>query len=470
MTDAGFTIASARAAFDAGELTPQRLYDFYKNRIKREDAFNAYRNTDEFVFMPPQGREASPVAGIPYAAKDNMLVTGTVATGGSKILETYRSAYNATAIAKLKAAGAQLLGKTNMDEFAMGSSGENSAYGVVRNPRDPSRVPGGSSAGSAAAVAADLCVFALGSDTGGSIRQPASLCGVVGLKPTYGRVSRHGLIAMASSLDQIGPLTKTVKDAALVLAEIAGPDHFDATTVPQSVPNYADTLGQDVAGLRVGIPKEYFGEGLAPEVRDRVQAAIASLQRQGAQLVDISLPHSEYALAVYYIVMPSEVSANLSRFDGIRYGHSTRSADSLLEVYTKSRAEGFGPEPTRRIMLGAYALSAGYFDAYYLKAQRVRALIRQDFDHAFKRCDIIAGPTSPTVAFTLGEKSDDPLAMYLSDIYTVPVNLAGVPAISVPAGVGAQSGLPVGVQLIGPPWGEARVLNAAWHIEHELSA
>lgn len=467
MNDLGFTIASARKDIESGELTPERLFAHYQKRIEKEnDTLNAYRNAD-FAFVPRE-LETSVLSGIPYALKDNMLVAGTVATGGSKILEHYTSAYDATVYKKLNAAGAQLLGKTNLDEFAMGSSGENSAYGVVRNPRDTNRVPGGSSAGSAAAVAGDLCVFALGSDTGGSIRQPASLCGVVGLKPTYGRVSRHGLMAMASSLDQIGPITKTVRDAAHVLGVIAGPDQFDSTTVPRDVPDYLETIEHSIEGLRVGVPKEYFGEGLSPEVNERVQAAIESLKQRGAIITPISLPHSQYALAVYYIVQPCEVSANLARYDGIRYGYHSKKAENLLEVYTKSRAGGFGPEVIRRIMLGAYALSAGYFDAYYLKAQKVRALIRKDFDNAFEHVDVIIGPTSPTTAFTIGEKSDDPLAMYLSDIYTVPVNLAGVPAISVPCGVGAQSGMPVGVQLIGGMFQEATLLRAAWHIEQAL--
>lgn len=468
MTD-GYTIASAREALNSGHLTPERLYEHYRRRIAEHDgALNAFRNTEEFAFAP-YAQDTSPLSGIPCALKDNMLVRGTVATGGSKILEHYRSSYDATVVEKLKVSGAQLLGKTNMDEFAMGSSGENSAYGPVRNPRDITRVPGGSSAGSAAAVAGDLCVFALGSDTGGSIRQPAALCGIVGLKPTYGRVSRYGLMAMASSLDQIGPLTKTVHDAAAVLTGIAGHDHLDATTVVRDVPDYTEDLSRDIAGLRIGVPKEYFGEGLSAEVRESVEQGIAALEKRGATIVEVSLPHSQYALAVYYIVMPCEVSANLARLDGIRYGHSTKHAENLLEVYTKSRAEGFGPEPVRRIMLGTYALSAGYFDAYYVKAQKVRALIRRDFEHAFERCDVIVGPTSPTVAFKLGERSEDPLAMYLSDIYTVPVNLAGVPAVSVPVKPGRDSGLPVGLQLIGPMWGERMILNVAWHVENELS-
>ncbi|MCC6934435.1 MAG: Asp-tRNA(Asn)/Glu-tRNA(Gln) amidotransferase subunit GatA [Candidatus Yanofskybacteria bacterium] len=467
MKDFGYTIASAREAFLSGTLTPERLFEHYQRRIAEQNGtLNAYRSVD-FSYAD-HGRDASILAGIPYALKDNMLVGGTIATAGSKILERYVSAYDSTVYAKLRSGGAQLLGKTNMDEFAMGSSGENSAYGVVRNPWDTDRVPGGSSAGSAAAVAADLCVFSLGSDTGGSIRQPAAMCGVVGLKPTYGRVSRHGLMAMASSLDQIGPFTKTVEDAALVLGAIAGPDPLDSTTVPHDVPDYVAEMNGDMTGVRVGVPKEYFGEGLSAEVRERVEGGIRALERAGAEIVEVSLPHSAYALAVYYIVQPSEVSANLARYDGIRYGHSASDADTLLEVYTKSRAQGFGPEPLRRIMLGTYALSAGYFDAYYLRAQKVRALIRQDFDRAFERVDVIVGPTSPTVAFKIGEKSDDPLAMYLSDIYTVPVNLAGVPALSVPCGLGAASGLPVGFHIIGDMFREGMVLRVARHIEHAV--
>jgi aspartyl-tRNA(Asn)/glutamyl-tRNA(Gln) amidotransferase subunit A len=466
--DFGFTIQKAREAFTSDELTPERLFEHYGRRIAEHNGdLNAYRSTD-FSFVP-QGADASVLTGIPYALKDNMLVRGTVATSGSRILENYISSYDATVTKKLAASGAQLLGKTNMDEFAMGSSGENSAYGIIRNPWDRTRVPGGSSAGSAAAVAADLCVFALGSDTGGSIRQPAAHCGIVGLKPTYGRVSRHGLMAMASSLDQIGPFTKTVHDAALVLQAIAGQDHLDSTTVSRDVPDYAAGLTGDITGLRVGVPKEYFGEGLAPEVKAQVEKGIEVLRSRGATIHEISLPHSAYALAVYYIVMPCEVSANLSRFDGIRYGYSSPDAANLLEVYTKSRAQGFGSEPLRRIMLGAYALSAGYFDAYYVKAQKVRALIRRDFDRAFEQVDVIAGPTSPTTAFKIGEKSDDPLAMYLSDIYTVPVNLAGVPAVSVPCGVGAESGMPVGLQLIGKMFDEQTILKAAYNVEQGLA-
>lgn len=464
MNEQGYTIAGLRKAFAKKETSPREVFEHYRARIDKENGrLNAFRSLSDG--FSPVVRESSSLAGIPYAAKDNMLVTGGVTTAGSRILENYVGSYDATVIARLKAGDAQLLGKTNMDEFAMGSSGENSAYGVVRNPHDTSRVPGGSSAGSAAAVAGDLCVFSLGSDTGGSIRQPAALCGVVGLKPTYGRVSRHGLIALASSLDQIGPFTKTVRDAAEVLNVIAGDDHFDSTTAPQPVPDYTEDLERGVAGMRIGVPKEYFGTGLDPEVKDRVMAALDGLADAGAEIVDVSLPHSPYALAVYYIVLPCEASANLARFDGIRYGLSVKSADTILDVYTKSRAKGFGAEPTRRIMLGTYALSAGYFDAYYLQAQKVRALVRKDFDEAFRGVDVIAGPTSPTVAFKLGEKSADPLSMYLSDVYTVPANLAGIPGISVPCGAGAQSGLPVGLQFTGPMFGEPAILRAAAAVE-----
>lgn len=465
MSDMGYTIQTAREAFERGSETPESLFAHYRKRIEEHNTtLGAFRNIDEFSFSPQHNAQGS-LSGIPYALKDNMLVRGTVATGGSRILEHYRSAYHATVVERLMATGAQLLGKTNMDEFAMGSSGENSAYEVARNPHDTTRVAGGSSSGSASAVAGDLCVFALGSDTGGSIRQPAALCGVVGLKPTYGRVSRHGLMAMASSLDQIGPLTKTVHDAAVVFDAISGHDVLDSTTAPQGATDTVSGLERSIEGLRIGIPKEYFGEGLSDEVRARVQESIDRLKGAGAVVHEISLPNSQAALAVYYIVMPCEVSANLSRFDGIRYGYSAGDAGSLYEVYARSRGQGFGAEPLRRIMLGAYALSAGYFDAYYLKAQKVRALIRQDFDRAFEAVDVIVGPTTPTTAFRLGEKTDDPLAMYLSDIYTVPVNLAGVPAISVPCGMGGESGLPVGLQVIAPMFGEDRLLNVAWHVE-----
>lgn len=459
--DYGHDIRSLKKAFAKKETSPREVFALYRERIK-DEKYNAFLSTEgEFVSYES---ESSALAGIPYAAKDNMLVMGQKCTAGSKILENYRASYDGTVIKRLGDADAQLLGKTNLDEFAMGSSGENSAFGAVKNPLDVTRVPGGSSAGSAAAVAGDLCVFALGSDTGGSVRLPAALCGIVGLKPTYGRVSRHGLIALASSLDQISTFTKTVHDAAEVLNVIAGEDRLDSTTAPIVAPDFTEGLDGGVKGLRIGVPDELFGAGLSPEVKDQVMKAINGLEKMGAEVLKISLPHVSYAVAVYYIVMPCEASANLARYDGIRYGLSSR-ADSLLEVYTKSRGHGFGSEPTRRIMLGTYALSAGYFDAYYLQAQKVRALIRKDYDEAFERVDIIAHPTSPTVAFKLGEKSDDPLSMYLSDVYTISANLTGQPAVSVSAGLGVESGLPTGIQLTGRMFDEATILRTATAVE-----
>ncbi|MEK7194868.1 MAG: Asp-tRNA(Asn)/Glu-tRNA(Gln) amidotransferase subunit GatA [Patescibacteria group bacterium] len=468
----GHTIRSAHDGITKGDFTTKDLRAEYLAKIKNHNPeLNVYLSVFDENTLTTKPSTLNPdamLAGIPCAIKDNTLIEGTITTGGSKILENYTAAYDATVISKLKNAGVTFLGKTNLDEFAMGSSTENSAYGPTKNPLDPTRVPGGSSGGSAAAVAGDLAVFALGSDTGGSIRQPAALCGVVGLKPSYGRVSRHGLIAMASSLDQIGPLTKNVEDAAIVLNAIAGHDKFDSTTVPDEVPDFTAGLNGDIKGLRVGVPKEYFGEGLSAEVREKVLEGIEALKKRGAEIIDISLPYSEYALAAYYIVMPCEVSANLARLDGIRYGHSTRNAENFLEVYTKSRAEGFGPEPRRRIMLGAYALSSGYYDAYYLRAQKVRALIRRDFEEAFKNVDVIVGPTSPTTAFKIGDKSSDPLSMYLADIYTVAINLAGVPAISVPCGLGKETNLPVGFQIIGKMFDEETILRAAYALEQEI--
>lgn len=469
----GHTISSVREGIKNGIFSAESLRTEYVAKIRdRNPKLNAYLSIFDENLLTTNPSTLNPdamLAGIPCAIKDNTLIEGTITTAGSKILENYTAAYDATVISKLKRAGVAFLGKTNLDEFAMGSSTENSAYGPTKHPLDPTRVPGGSSGGSAAAVAADLAVFALGSDTGGSIRQPAALCGVVGLKPSYGRVSRHGLIAMASSLDQIGPLTKNVEDAAIVLNTIAGHDKFDSTTVPHEVPDFTAGLNDDINGLRVGVPKEYFGEGLSVEVREKVEEGIQALKKRGAEIVNISLPYSEYALAAYYIVMPCEVSANLSRLDGIRYGHSTSKASNLLEVYTKSRAEGFGSEPRRRIMLGTYALSSGYYDAYYLRAQKVRALIRRDFEEAFKNVDVIVGPTSPTTAFKIGDKSSDPLSMYLADIYTVAINLAGVPAISVPCGLGKESNLPVGFQIIGKMFDETTILRAAYALEQEIN-
>ena len=427
-----------------------------------------------------------PLTGIPAAIKDNMLVQGVKCTASSRILENYVAAYDATVVTKLKHAGAVILGKTSNDEFAMGSSGENSAFKVTRNPVDPERVPGGSSAGSAAAVAAHETIYALGSDTGGSIRQPAALCGVVGMKPTYGSVSRYGLIAMSSGLDVIGPLTKSVEDARMVFEVIKGKDPMDATTVDHNSPQPPLTLRgggvESLEGLKVGVPKEYFVEGMDKETETRVREAIAQLEKLGAEVVEISLPHSSYALAVYYVLQPAEVSANLSRYDGIRYGHSVlrpspdlasaRSpsplgrgkGEGLYEVYAKSRGEGFGPEPKRRIMIGTYVLSAGYADAYYKKAQAVRTLVKRDFDAAFSKVDCIATPTTPTPAWPIGEKMDDPLSMYLADIYTVSANIAGIPGISVPCG--KAHGLPVGLQILVPQLHEEVLLRTASAYEH----
>ncbi|MFZ5451808.1 MAG: Asp-tRNA(Asn)/Glu-tRNA(Gln) amidotransferase subunit GatA [Thermodesulfobacteriota bacterium] len=409
------------------------------------------------------GGEGAPLTGVPLALKDVLVTKGLRTTCGSKILENFVPPFDATVCARLRSAGAVFLGKVNMDEFAMGSSTENSAFGTTCNPWNREYIPGGSSGGSAAAVAADLCLGSLGSDTGGSIRQPACHCGVVGLKPTYGLVSRYGLVAYASSLDQIGPLTKEVRDAALLLNCIAGYDHRDSTSVDQAVPDYLAGLGREIKGLKIGVPKEYFGEGLDPEVAAAVQAALKTLEGLGAVLVEVSLPHTEYAVAVYYVVAVAEASSNLARYDGVKYGLRVEGRN-LLEMYGATRTKGFGAEVRRRIMLGTYALSAGYYDAYYRKASQVRALIRGDFDRAFQECDLVATPVSPTPAFRLGEKLDDPLTMYLSDIFTISANLAGVPGISVPCGF-SGTGLPIGLQLMGPPFGEAVLLQAAYALE-----
>ena len=410
------------------------------------------------------GEGVTPLTGIPIALKDNLCTTGVKTTCASKMLEGFIPPYDATVVERLRAQGAVFVGKTNMDEFAMGSSNENSAFGVTRNPWDRTRIPGGSSGGSAAAVAADECAGALGSDTGGSIRQPAACCGVTGLKPTYGRVSRYGLVAFASSLDQIGPLTKDVTDCALMMNAIAGHDPLDSTSADVACPDLTAGLGRGVRGLRVGVPKEYFIPGMDRSVEDAVKAAIAALEREGAIPVDVSLPHTEYAVAVYYLLATAEAGSNLARYDGVRYGHRAKAPDDLIDLYVRSRAEGFGPEVKRRIMLGTYALSSGYYDAYYAKAQRVRTLIKRDFDRAFERADVIATPTAPTPAFRLGEKTQDPLQMYLSDIFTISVNLAGVPALSMPCGFSPE-GLPIGLQLIGKTFDEETVLRAAFAYE-----
>ncbi|MFC1990629.1 Asp-tRNA(Asn)/Glu-tRNA(Gln) amidotransferase subunit GatA [Chloroflexota bacterium] len=405
----------------------------------------------------------NPLTGIPIIIKDNMCTKGIRTSCSSKMLENFVPPYNATVVEKLNDCGAVMVGKANMDEFAMGSSTENSALFVTRNPWDLSRVPGGSSGGSAASVAAGEAICALGSDTGGSIRQPAGFCSVVGLKPTYGRVSRYGLVAFASSLDQIGPLTQDVTDCALVLNAIAGYDRRDSTSVPSDVPDYTRCLTVDLKGLRIGVPGEYFVEGMQAEVSTAMRAAIGKLEELGARVDwEVSLPSTSYALAVYYIIAPSEASANLARYDGVKYGFSYQ-ADSMWESMEKTRENGFGPEVKRRIMLGTYALSAGYYDAYYLKAQKVRTLIRREFDQAFEKYDALVTPTSPTVPFKIGEKVDDPLQMYLSDVCTLPINIAGVPAISVPAGF--ADGLPIGMQIIGKPFAEETILKVAYAYE-----
>lgn len=412
-----------------------------------------------------------PLLGVPIGMKDLLNVKGQPCTCGSKILKGYIAPYDATVVAKLRAAGAVILGRMNMDEFAMGGSTENSAYQPTRNPWDLSRVPGGSSGGSAAAVAADEALATLGSDTGGSIRQPAGFCGCVGLKPTYGRVSRFGLTAFASSLDQIGPLTKTVKDSALLLSAISGRDEMDSTSLDAPVPDYAALLGGDLKGLRLGLPKEYFIKGLDPEVEERVRAAVAKCRELGAEIVDISLPHSQYAVAVYYIIATAEASANLARFDGVRYGLRVDGEDPI-DQYGKTRAAGFGQEVKRRIILGTYVLSSGYHDAYYLRGQKVRTLIRRDFESAFKQCDAILTPVAPTAAYKLGEQINDPLKMYLGDIFTIPVNLAGICGLNVPCGFTSEK-LPVGLHIIGPALREDVILKVGhayeqatpWHLQ-----
>lgn len=404
--------------------------------------------------------EIGPLKGVAVAIKDNICTKGMQTTCGSRILHNYKAQYDATAVERLNAAGAVIVGKTNMDEFAMGSSNESSAFGTVKNPWDITRVPGGSSGGSAAAVASGVVRAALGSETGGSVRQPASLCGVVGFKPTYGRISRYGLVAFASSLDNIGIFGQNCKDVARVLGVIAGRDERDATSADVAVADYSALLNNDIDGKRIGIPRALFGEGLDDEVRRSVERSIDDFETLGADIVDIDLPHAKYGIAVYYIIATAEASSNLARYDGVRYGFRAEEADELRKMYFKTREEGFGAEVKRRIMLGTYVLSSGYYDAYYSKAQKVRALVKEDYAKAFAKCDAILTPTSPSVAFKIGERSDDPLAMYLSDIYTVSANLAGVPAISVPCGL-SKNKLPIGTQLIGNYWSEGLLLNLA---------
>lgn len=464
------TIDNTRAAIADHRTTAAAIAESYFTKIEAEDAGigafltlskdRAMQKAREIDALAAKNHALPPLAGVPVGVKDVMVTCGVRTTAGSKVLNNYIPPYDGTAVARLEAAGAVLLGKMNCDEFAMGSSNENSAYRPVRNPRDLTRVPGGSSGGSAAAVAAGLAVATLGSDTGGSIRQPASFCGVVGLMPTFGRVSRYGLIAFASSLDHIGPLTNTVKDAALILGVIAGRDPMDSTSADIPVPDYVAELAKPVHGLRLGVPEEYFGEGLDPEVRAAVEAAIQKLAQLGCEIVPISLPHTQFAIPAYYVIATAEASSNLARYDGVRYGHRSGKSRSLAEMYELTRDEGFGAEVKRRIMLGTYALSAGYYDAYYLKAQRVRTLLTRDFEDAFKTIDAIVTPTSPTAAFKLGEKADDPLAMYLADIYTVTADLAGIPGISVPCGETREK-LPIGLQILGRHFDEATILRIA---------
>jgi aspartyl-tRNA(Asn)/glutamyl-tRNA(Gln) amidotransferase subunit A len=466
------TAGELRRLYATGEASPSDAVRAVLHRIDALDpTLHAYLYMDRESALREAARwdgragkeGAPPLAGIPIAIKDNICTRGWPTTAGSRILKGFRPPYDATVTVRLREAGAILLGKTNCDEFAFGSSTENSGYGPTRNPWDPMRVPGGSSGGSAAAVAAGEATLALGSDTGGSIREPGSHCGVVALKPTYGRVSRYGLIAFASSLDQIGPFARDVRDAALLLGVVAGRDPADSTSAPQPVPAYAEALTGQVRGLRIGIVKEFFGEGLAPAVAESVRAAAGVLAGLGAVCDEVSLPHVVYALPAYYIIAPAEASSNLARYAGVQFGHRTAHADDLYTLYARTRREGFGAEVKRRIMLGTFALSSGYYDAYYLRAQRVRSVIRSEFAEALERFDLLLGPVAPTPAFLLGEKIEDPLQMYLSDIYTIPINLAGVPGISVPCGF--AKGLPVGLQLIGRAFGEATVLNAAFAYE-----
>jgi len=470
------TVDAVRKGLAERQFTASALVDAFYRKIAAEDKdIHAYltlseerarRQAQAIDDLAAKGDPLPPLAGVPVGIKDVMVTKGIRSTAGSKILENFIPPYDCTAVARLEAAGAIVLGKLNCDEFAMGSSNENSAYGPVRNPRDKSRVPGGSSGGSAAAVAAGMAVATLGSDTGGSIRQPAAFCGVVGLMPTYGRISRYGLIAFASSLDHIGPLTRTVKDAALLLGCIAGRDPLDSTSANVPVPDYARELQKPVQGLKLGVPKEYFAEGLDAEVRASVDSAIAGLKNQGCEIVSISLPHTAYAVPAYYVIATAEASANLARFDGVRYGYRSANPQTLSEMYRRSRDEAFGAEVKRRIMLGTYVLSSGYYDAYYLKAQKVRTLITRDFEEAFTRVDAIVTPTTPTPAFKLGEKTDDPLAMYLADIYTVTGDLAGIPGISVPCG-NTKAGLPIGLQILGRHFDESTLLRVARAVEQQ---
>ncbi len=473
MNQTDLQITELRQRLDRREMTAEELTDAFLDRITatnakvnafiticRDQALASARQADRRIALG----EATSLTGIPIAVKDIFNTQGTLTTCGSRFLANYVAPYDATVMTRLKHQDAVILGKLNMDEFAMGSSNENSAFGAVRNPWDTDCVPGGSSGGSAACLAAGQAVATLGTDTGGSIRQPAAYCGVVGLKPTYGRVSRYGVVAFASSLDQVGPLGRSVSDCALMLQAIAGFDPADSTSVDTPVPDYAAALSTDVAGLKIGLPREYFIDGLDDDVRRAVDRAIATYRELGAELVEVSLPHTDYAVACYYLIATAEASSNLARYDGVRFGVRATDSRDLIDMYTRSRAQGFGTEVKRRIMLGTYALSSGYYDAYYLKAQKVRTLVRQDFSAAFAKVDVLLTPVAPTPAFRIGEKADDPLQMYLSDIFTIPVNLAGTCGMSLPCGF-SDKGLPIGLQLIGKPFDEATVLKAGYAFE-----
>ncbi len=466
-------LSSLAGRLGDGELSSVELTRLYLERISAAAELNAFITVDEAFSLEQarrsderraRGEPLSPLDGIPVAHKDIFCTRGMLTTCGSHILDGFISPYDATVIERFEQAGAVILGKTNMDEFAMGSSGETSYYGVIRNPWDTGRVPGGSSAGSAAALAAGLAPAATGTDTGGSIRQPAAFCGVTGFKPSYGQVSRYGMVAFASSLDQGGPLARSARDAALLMDIMAGFDPRDATSVPradhQDQPELSGELDNDIKGLRIGVPREFFGSGLDESIERAVRDALQVFEDMGAHIKEVSLPNSELCVPCYYVIAPSEASSNLSRFDGVRFGHRAKEYDDLVDMYMKTRAEGFGAEVKRRVMVGTFALSTGYYDAYYNKALKLRRLISEDFDRAFEDCDVLMGPTTPTTAFPIGDKTDDPIAMYLNDIFTIPVNLAGLPGISIPAGFD-PAGLPIGLQVIGRYFDDARVLNAA---------
>jgi aspartyl-tRNA(Asn)/glutamyl-tRNA(Gln) amidotransferase subunit A len=468
------TISEVSRFIKRREISPVELTQSVLNRIEKidpklgafisvlkDEALNTAKEAEKLI---SSGTYLGPLHGVPISIKDIFLMKGIRTTCGSRILENFVSPYDATVVEKLKQAGAVIVGKNNLDEFAMGSSTENSYFGPTKNPWDLERVAGGSSGGSAASTAVSLCFASVGTDTGGSIRQPAALCGIVGLKPTYGRVSRFGMIAFASSLDQAGPFTRTVEDTALMLNVIAGGDPRDSTSVRIPVPDYTKHIKDEIKGIKIGVPKEYFIKGIDVEIEESVKVAISLIEDLGGSIEEISLPHTEYAVSVYYILAPSEASSNLARYDGVRYGFRVSNADSIRDMYMRTRAQGFGSEVKRRIMIGTYALSAGYYDAYYLKAQRVRTLIKRDFDEAFKRVDVIITPTSPEAAFKVGEKTDNPLKMYLSDIFTIPCNLVGLPGISIPCGF-TSGGLPIGLQILGKPFDEDTLLRVAHNYE-----